>query len=110
MRRALLVEVVLQLLAIELDQLLPRRNTIAEIGEHATNDAVDLGRNRDLVLGSQRPNDFENASNRLLTNCFGLDVFGGRFGSAVLIRTRICAAGRHGTQHDQYEGTLRHKP
>ena len=67
-RGALLVEVVLQLLAIDLDERLSRRDAIAEIGEHATNDAVDLGRHRDLVLGSQRANHLEGASNRLLAN------------------------------------------
>ena len=77
MRRALLVEAVLQLLAIQFDERLPRCDAIAEIGEHATNDAVDLGRHRDLVLGSQRANHLEVASNRLLANRVRLDGFEG---------------------------------
>jgi hypothetical protein len=40
-RGALLVQAVLQFLAIDLDERLPRGDTIAQIGEHATNDAVD---------------------------------------------------------------------
>jgi hypothetical protein len=112
-RRALLIDVVLQLLAIDLDERLSRGDAITEIGEYATNNAVDLGRDRDLVFGGQRANHLEDASNRLLTNRFGLDAPGGLFRSAVLLRTRVRAAGgdgRHGTQHDQYEGNPGHKP
>ena len=94
MRRALLVEAVLQLLAIELDERLSRRDAIAEIGEHATNDAVDLGRHRDLVLGGQRANHLEGASNRLLTNRFGLDGLGRLLRPARLFGARVCTSGR----------------
>ena len=93
MRRALLVEAVLQLLAIELDERLSRRDAIAEIGEHATNDAVDLGRHRDLVLGSQRANHLEVASNRLLANRVRLDGLEGFLRPARLFCARVCTSG-----------------
>ncbi len=76
MRRALLVEAVLQLLAIELDERLSRRHAITEIGEHATDHALDFGGHGDLVLGRQRPDDIESAPHRLLTNRFDLDGLG----------------------------------
>ena len=41
-RGALLIEVVLELLAIELDQDLPCRDPIAEVGEYAADDALGL--------------------------------------------------------------------
>jgi hypothetical protein len=93
MRRALLVEVVLQLLAIELDQLLPRRNTIAEIGEHATNDAVDLRRHGDLVLGGQCADDLESPSNRVLANGICLDRPDRLFRPTGLFGAGICTSG-----------------
>ena len=68
MRRALLIEAVLQLSHDRARPVAVPRDAIAEIGEHATNDAVDLGRHRDLVLGGQRADHLEVASNRLLAN------------------------------------------
>ena len=59
MRRALLVEAVLQLLAIQLDQCLSSRDAITEIGPDPTNHAVDFRGDRDLVFGRQRSDDIE---------------------------------------------------
>ena len=101
----------MQLLAIQFDERLSRRDAIAEIGEHATNDAVDLGRHRDLVLGSQRANHLEGASNRLLANRVRLDGLDGLLRPAGLFGARVCTSGCHHrrAEHDQYEGTHRHK-
>ena len=99
MRRALLVEVVLQLLAIELDERLSRRHAITEVGEHAAHDAVDFGGDRDLVFGRQRADDFEGAPHRLLTDGFGLDGLGRLLRPTSLFGARVCTSGgkrRHG--------------
>ena len=112
MRRALLVEAVLQLLAIELDERLSRRDAVAEIGSYPANHAVNLGRHDDLVLGRQRPDYFESTSDRLLANRFGLDGLGRLLRPASRFRARVCTSGHYRHQspeHDQYEGTLRHK-
>ena len=61
-RRALLVEVVLLLLAIELDQRLARRHAIAEIGEDAAHLAVGLGGNGHLIDGRQRADQIDAAT------------------------------------------------
>src|SRR5262245_29193956 len=112
MRRALLVEVVLELLAIEFDERLSRRDAVTEIGANTANHAIDFRRHRDLVLGGQRTNHVEGASKRLLTNRFSLDGFGGLLLPAVLFRARVCTSGdnpRQSPDQHQYEGNLPHK-
>jgi len=89
MRRALLIEVVLQFLAIELDKWLSSNDAIAKIGPYATNDAVNLRRDRDLVLGGQRANDVEASSYRFLTDRFGLDRLARLFRIASLFRAGV---------------------
>jgi hypothetical protein len=111
-RGALLVEVVLQLLAIELDERLSRRHTITEIGEHTANDAVDFGGHRDLVFGSQRADDVEGSAHRFLTDGFGLDGLGGSLRPTRLFRAWICTSGdsrNDGCEHDKYDGGFRHE-
>ena len=65
-RGPLLIEAVLELLVIELDERLVGLHGVAEVGEHAADDALDLRRNRDLVFGGERAHDFERAVNGLL--------------------------------------------
>ncbi len=89
MRRALLVEVVLQFLAIELDERLSSNDAIAKIGPYATNDTIDLRRDRDLVFGGQRTNDVEATSYRFLTDRFGLDRLTRLFRLASLFRAGV---------------------
>jgi hypothetical protein len=111
MRCTLLVEVVLQFLAIELDKRLARGDPIAEIGAYPANHAVDFGGHGDLVLGRQRADYIEAASNRFLTDRFGLDRLAGLLGNASLFRARVGTSRDHprqGPDHNQYEGELRH--
>ena len=71
-RRLLLLELVLQLLAVELDQHLAGLHPIAEIREHPADAAVGLRRNRHLVDGGERADDFDRAVQRFLPDRFDL--------------------------------------
>jgi hypothetical protein len=64
-RRALLVEVVLLLFAIDEDQRLTRLHAIAEIREDPAHLAVRLGGNGDLIDGRQRPHQIDGPLDRL---------------------------------------------
>jgi hypothetical protein len=89
MRGALLIEVVLQFLAIELDKWLSSDDAIAKIGPYATNDTIDLRRDCDLVFGGQRANDVETTSYGFLTDRFGLDRLARLFCLASLFRAGV---------------------
>ena len=111
MRGALLVEVVLELLTIELNKRLSRNDAIAKVGPDATNDAVHLRRDCHLVFSCQCTHDVEAASYRFLTDRFGLDRLARLFGLATLLRARVRASGdaRQSADHYQYEDDLWHK-
>ena len=85
-RRLLLVEVVLELLAIELDERLAGLDAIAKVGEHAADDAVGLRGDGDLVFGRERPDDFDV---RWTASWRTASVLTGR---AAASRPRACAA------------------
>ena len=63
-RRLLLIEAVLLLLAIELNERLAGRDAIAEVGEDPADLAVGFRRNRHLIDGGQRADDFDGAVDR----------------------------------------------
>jgi hypothetical protein len=111
MGRALLVEVVLKFLAIEFDKRLSRNDAIAKVGSYATNDAVHLRRDCDLVLRRQRTYDVEAASYRFLSDRFGFDGLARLFRLASLFRARVRASGDpwQSADHNQYEDDLWHK-
>ena len=92
--RLLLVEGVLQLLAIDLDQRLAGLDRIAEIREHAADDAFGLRGNRDLVFGGERADDFDGAVERLLPDRLGLHQLRGRLAPGILSGFRSRTARR----------------
>ena len=93
-RRALLVEAVLQLLAVQFHEDLAGPDAIAKIGHHAAYAALGFGRYGDLVDGRQRAHHFNAAAKRFLTD--GLDRNG--LGLAIrrqrMSRLRLGARGR----------------
>ena len=101
----------MKLLAIELDQHLAGLDAIAEVGEHAADDALGLRGDRDLVLGGERADDFEGAANRLLADRLGLDRLD-RLLCPAGFGARVCTAGGkpgNGAKYEQCEGTPWHK-
>ena len=76
-RRLLLLEVVLRLLAIELDQDLSRFHAIPKVREQPADPSFGFGGDRHLVDGGQGADDFDGAVNRLLPDRLhfhGLDL------------------------------------
>ena len=112
MRRPLLVEGVLQLLAIDLDQGLAGLDGIAEIREHAADDAFGLRGDRDLVFGGERADDFDGAVERLLPDRLGLHQLRGRLTNVILsdLRSRTTREQRNRqTRQEDHTGGLQHK-
>ena len=61
-RGLLVLEVVFELLAIELDERLAGLHVIAKVHEHAADGAFGLRGNRDLVFGGERADDLDGTS------------------------------------------------
>ena len=68
----LLLEVVLGLLAIELQQHLACRDPVSQVGRDAAHPAFGLGRHGDLVFGRERADHLDGAAYRFLANLFNL--------------------------------------
>jgi hypothetical protein len=91
-RRLLLLVRVLLLLIVELNEHLPGPDAVAKVGKNRANLPVSLGRDGDLIDGSEGTDDVDGAMDRVLTHEFHLDGFRRPFAAArlggICFRTR----------------------
>ena len=71
-RRPLLIEAVLELLAIELNQHLAGPHTIAHVCDDSTDHAFNLRRDGDFVFSRERADHFHGTVHGILPDQFGL--------------------------------------
>jgi len=83
-RRALLIQVVLRLFAVELDQHVTGVHAIAEIVKDAADDPVGFRRDGDLVDRGQGADHFNRTDHGLFAHGFDLHRLGGVVAAASL--------------------------
>ena len=101
-RGALLIEVVLKLLAIELDEDLARGDPVAEVGQNPADDAFGLRRHGDFVLGRERAADVDGSLDLVAPHacsvCTTLPVR--RAAGGLRAGDAVGAAGQDAAEHD----------
>ena len=93
-RGFLILEVVLEFLAIQLDERLPGLDVVAEIDEHTAHGAFGLRRNRDLIFRGQRAHYLNRAFRLFLAHRIGRHSPGGCFAPLRLGRLSLAAGSR----------------
>ena len=94
-RRALLLEVVLGLLAVEFDEHIAGTHSISKVVMDPVDNAIGLRRDRDVVDGRESSDDFERTRHGLFAH--GLDLHGlGRIVAPASLRALGLGTGRGG--------------
>ena len=96
----LILKVVLELFAIQLDQRLSGLHVIAKVHQHAADGSLGLGGNGDLVFGGERADDVDRTSYVFLANVVRGHCFGWRLAPLCLGRLGLAASGRPHTKGD----------
>jgi hypothetical protein len=108
-RRALLLEVVLGLLAVEFDEHVSGSHPIPEVVMNLTDNAIGLRRDRHVVDGRESADDFERTGHSLFAH--HLDLHGlGRIVASASLRALGLGTGRGCQRTYKEDGRRRRTP